>query len=124
METRRDDEVPRALRGALEQHRRLDLDELVLVHVAMHRLHHAMSHLQHSLHAWAAQVEVAVLEPCRLIRLDLVFDLEWRRLRRGDHLELGSGHFHVARRHARVLVAFRPAADRALDADHELRTKV
>src|SRR5207245_10920860 len=101
-----------------------NLDELVLVHVPMHCLHEPMTHLQHSLHSWAPKVEVAVLEPRRFVRLDLVFDLEWRRLGRGDHLELGGCNLDLARRHARVLVSFRPAADGALDPDDELRTEV
>src|ERR1700730_594186 len=53
MEARWNDEIARTLRSSFEEHRGFDLDELVRVHVAMHRVHDAVAHLQHPLHAWA-----------------------------------------------------------------------
>ena len=68
MEARGDDEVARPFGRALEQHRSLDLDELVTVHVAMDRLHDAMSQLERLRHLRTPQVEVAVLQAEGLVR--------------------------------------------------------
>jgi hypothetical protein len=68
-----DDEVPRALRRALGQERRLDLPEPEVAEVVPHDLRRAVPDPERLLHLVPAEVEVAVLEPPLLVhRLVLV----------------------------------------------------
>jgi hypothetical protein len=78
----------RAFRSGLDEERGLDLHELVVVHVGVDDLVDPMTQLEDALHPGPAQVQIAVLETQRFIGLDLVVDLERRRLRDRDHLEL------------------------------------
>ena len=119
MQARRDYEVARTLRRALEQHRRLDFHEFVPVHVPVDRLHDAMSQLERLGHLRPANVQVPVLQPQRLIRLDVIHDLERRRLGLGEDLDLGGHQLHLAGRHPGVLGARGPAGNLAGDADDE-----
>ena len=73
--------VARPFRRRLGQHRRLDLEEPLLVEVLPDRHRRAVAQDQVALHARPAQVDVAVLEPRLFGDLDLVGDHERRRLR-------------------------------------------
>src|SRR5207249_5269102 len=109
MQSRRNDEVARALWRALEQHGRLDLDELARRHVAMNRLHHAMPQLQRARHLRPAEVQVAVLESRGLVGRHVVLDLERRSLRFRDDLELLEADLHIPGREPWVLISRPPA---------------
>ena len=76
---------------ALDERRRLDLDEAVRVVDLADGLDHAAAQEQAVGHRLAADVEVAVLQPQALVdrRVGLV-DVERRRLRLGQDLELGA----------------------------------
>ena len=52
--------VARAFGRRLDQHRRLDLDEVARVEVIAHRLHDAVAHGEIALHPRTAQIEIAV----------------------------------------------------------------
>ena len=55
-----DQEVTRALRAGISQNRRLDFDEIMLVHILAHAAVHIGAAAQHRLQLGAAQVQVAV----------------------------------------------------------------
>ena len=117
METRRDYEIAGTLGRAFEQHRRLDFDEFMRVHVSVDRLHYAMAQLERLGHLRPAEVEVSILQPQRFVRIDLVHDLERRRFGLGDDLHLVSHHLHLAGGHLGVLGSCGSAGNLASDAD-------
>ena len=85
LEATRYDEVARALWGALDERRRLDLDEAVGVMDIADGLDHPAAEHQPALHRLAPDVEVAVLEPQALVDRSVGFvDVERRRLRLGQ----------------------------------------
>ncbi len=103
MQPRWNDEVARTLRCSLHQQRRFDLDELVLIHVAVDDLVHTVPQLEDALHPRSAQVEVAVLEPDGFVSVRLIFDWKRRRLGAGDDHELGRLDLDLAGRHRGIL---------------------
>ena len=76
----RDEEVARAARRVLHHHRRLELEEAGVVEVAARRLVNAVADAERLLERGAAEIEVAVLEALLLVGVDLVGDLERRRV--------------------------------------------
>ncbi len=104
LEAARHDEVAGALGRALDQGRRLDLDEAVRVVDLADRLDHPAAEHEPALHRLTADVEIAVLEAQDLVdrRVGLV-DVEGRRLRLGQDLEGGRLELDRARRQRRVL---------------------
>ena len=104
LQAHRDEEVARALGRRLGQHRRLDLEEALLVEVGARRLHDVVAQDQVGEHRRAPQVEVAVLQAQRLVDLAALrgLDLEGRRLRLVQHLELGDADLDLAGRQLRV----------------------
>ena len=114
LEPARHDEVAGAFGRALDQGRRLDLDEAVAVVDLADRLDHPAAQEQTLLHRLAADVEVAVLEPDRLIDGCVgIVDVEGRRLRLGQDLDLGRLDLDRARRQLRVLGAWEALAPRS-----------
>ncbi len=104
----RHEELPGALRRRRHQHRRLDLDEALGVHRPAERAVDGSADADVSLHALAAQVEVAVLEADVLV--DLVgpgVDRERRRGRHPQHLDLALADLDLAGRQVRVDRALR-----------------
>ena len=90
LEPARDDEVSGALGRALDERRRLDLHEAVAVVDLADRLDHPAAEQQALLHRFASDIEVAVLEPDRLVDRGVgIVDVERRRLRLGQDLDLG-----------------------------------
>ena len=121
LEPARDDEVAGALGCRLDERRRLDLDEPVRVMDLADGLDHAAAEQQAVGHRLASDVEVAVLEAQALVdrRIGLV-DVERRRLRLGQDLEVGRAQLDLAGRQARVLGPGETAGDLARDGDDEL----
>ena len=108
---------------ALDQGRRLDLDEPVGVVDLADRLDHPAAQQQPALHRLAADVEVAVLEPQALVDRGVgVVDVEGRRLRFGQDREVGRPQLDGAGRQLRVLGAGQARRDLAQDRDDELRS--
>ena len=104
LEPARDDEVAGALGRALDQGRRLDLDEPVRVVDLADRLDHPAAEHQAPLHRLPADVEVAVLEPQALVDGGVgLVDVEGRRLGLGQDLDVGRLELDRARRELRVL---------------------
>src|SRR5260370_28343534 len=87
VQARRDDEVTRAFWRSLDEERRFDLDEVVLVHVGVDDLVHAMAELEDALHARPCQVEISVLEPDALIGRRVIFYRKRRSPRASEHRE-------------------------------------
>ena len=80
LHTARHEVVPRALRRRRRQQRRLDLREAALREEVADELDHAMAHHDVLVHRLAAEVEVTVLQPQKLLHLSLLDDVEGRRL--------------------------------------------
>jgi hypothetical protein len=116
---RRDEEVARAAGRVLQQVRRLDLEEAVAVEVLARDRHHLRARDQGALQLWASQVEVAMLEPLVLVRVDRVFDREGRCLALVEDRGFLDDDLDVTGREARVL-HLAAAADLASDADDPL----
>ena len=111
--------VARAFGRALGQHRRLDVDEAVLVEEFAHLHRDPVAQHQVLLHRRAAQVEHAVRQPRRL-RQVVVVELERRRDARVQHLELVAQHLDLAAGQVRVVGAGRARAHLADDLQAEL----
>ena len=71
-----DEVVAGALRRALRQDWRLDLQETLFVEVVPHQLHDFMPKGEATVHAGPAQVHVAPFEPRGVVDVDVVADLE------------------------------------------------
>src|SRR5260370_25884186 len=82
-----------------------------------------MSQLQRLLHAWPAQVEIAIFEPRRLVGFDFVLNLKRRSLGRRNHFQLRGDHLDLTCRHTRVLGTRGAPADCAFRAHHVLRSQ-
>ena len=105
VEPRRHEEVPRAARRVLHHERRLDLEEPVGPEVVADGAGDLRARDQVLLQLGPAQIEVAVLEPQRLVGLELVLDGEGRRVGLREHLEIRGPHLDGAGRQVGVLVA-------------------
>ena len=101
LQARRDDEVARALGRRLPEHRRLDVDEALALHLLADDPDELRAHADVALHVLAAQVEPAVLHAQRLVDV-LLLELERQRRRRRQDRQLGHLHLDLARRHLRV----------------------
>ncbi len=122
LEARRDDEVAGSFGRALDEDRRLDLDEAVLLVDAPDLRHQLRAQQKAAQHRLPPDVQVAVLEADRLVhrRVRLV-DVEGRRLCLGEDRERAGLELDLAGCQAGVLHARQAARDVALDRDHELR---
>ena len=119
LQPRRHDEVARALGRRLPEHRRLDVDEALALHLLADDPHELRANADVPLHVLAAQVEPAVLHAQRLVDVLLV-ELERKRRRRGEHGQLLDLDLDLARRHLRVDGLRRAANDLAARLQHEL----
>ena len=75
-QARRHDEVARAFRRRRDQHRGLDLDEVLRRHRLAHRAVHARTQAQVALHRRAPEVEIAVPQAEHLVDVDAVVERE------------------------------------------------
>ena len=124
LEAARDDEVACALGRALDQGRRLDLDEAVGVMDLADGLDHPAPEQESPLHRLTTEVEVAVLETEDLVDRGVrVVDVEGRRLRLGQDRDVGGLEFDGTGREARVLGPGKPRRDGADDRHDELRSR-
>ena len=119
VEPRRHEEVTRAARRVLHHERRLHLEEAVLAEVVARHARDRRAHDQILLQLRPAQIEVAILEAQLLVGVDLVLDLERRRLGLREHLDALDPHLDRAGRQLVVDVAA-ARADLADDADAPL----
>src|SRR6266540_1341555 len=119
LEPHRHDEVARALRGGGGQVRGPDVDEALRVHEAPDRCDHRRGEAQVALHPLAPQVEVAVTEAQAFVHVLLV-ELEGKRLRARDDLELVDLELDLAGRKVRIDRIRRARGHLALGADDEL----
>jgi hypothetical protein len=71
----------------LREHRRLDLEEALLIEILPNRHRRLMTHDHVALHARASQIDVAILEPRFFGDLDLVANHERRRFRLVEQAE-------------------------------------
>ena len=125
LETRRDDEVAGAFRRALDQRRRLDLDEAMRVVDLADRLDHPAAQQESPLHRLAPDVEVAVLEADALVDLGVGFvDVERRGLRLGQDLDGVRAELDLARGELRVLRAGQPQRDLAARRSRRTRERI
>ena len=122
MRARRHQVVARALGRRLRQHRRLDVDEVVVVEVLAHRARDRVAAAQPLLHHVAAQVDVAVLEPELLAHF--LVERERRRRRRVQDHELRGEQLDLAGAQVRVHRARRARPQLALHLDAELAAEV
>jgi hypothetical protein len=111
--------VARALGRALGEHGRFDVDEAIGIQELAHLHGHAVAQHQVVLHVRAAQVQHAVRE-ARGLRQVLVVQLERRRDRGVEHLELVAQHFDLAALEVVVGGALGARAHQALDLHAEL----
>src|SRR3954468_244390 len=101
MGARRHEELARALRRRLVEDRRLELPEAAALQVAADGLRERRAHPDVVAHAVAAQVEVAVTQPKRLVDT-LLPQLAGQHPRRRKELEAVDVQLHLAGREARV----------------------
>ena len=114
------DKVACAFGRALEQDRRLDLQEVALRQVLADKAHDAMAQRQVLGHAGAADVQIAILEPQRLVHLVAGrADIERRVLGGVEDRHLVGDHLDVTGSQVGVAQPFRPCRHRALHLDHK-----
>ncbi len=111
-----------SLGSRLRQHRRLDVDEVVVVEILAHRARDRVAAPQALLHQVAAQVDVAVLEPQLLAHV--LVEGERRRHRRVQDHELRGEQLDLAGSQVRVHGAGRTRPQLALHLDTELASEV
>jgi hypothetical protein len=111
--------VARAFGCALREHRRLDVDEALLVEELAHLDRHLVAHHQVLLHLRPAQVQHAVRQAHGLAEV-LVVELERRRHARVQHFHLMRQHLDLAAHQVGVLGAHRPRAHLAHHLQAEL----
>ena len=95
--------VPGPFGGGLGEDGGLDLQEAILVEVVPADLHDLVAQGDGALHVRAAQVQVAVLQPDRVLHIGVLHDLEGRGLRLGQQAQLSDLHLNVAGGHVGVL---------------------
>ena len=120
-EPARDEEVAGTFGRRLHEIGRLDLDEPGALVRGMDRVHEPAPEDEAARDRLAAQVEVAVLEPERLVDLGVgIVDVERRRLRLVEDLDAGRLDLDLAGRELRVLGARQALRDGPDDGHHEL----
>ena len=119
VQARGHEELARAFRRRLVEHRGLDVDEAVVVEVAAHRARGRVPQPERLLHRLAAQVEVAILE-AHLFGQVLLVDHEGRRGGGIEDLELVGEHLDFPASQGGVHRALGAAADDPRHAQHEL----
>src|SRR4051812_21868051 len=90
--------VAGALRGALHQDRRLDLEKFALVEKVTDVLDGAVPDDQVVRHSRAPKVEIAVFQPEPLVDLGVVRDAERQRQRSVEHPDLIGQNLNLAAR--------------------------
>ena len=113
--------VPGALGGGFAEHGRLHLVEAVTVEVGLGGILHLMAELQRLLHGWAAQIQVAVLQPQLLAHLRVLVHGVGQGLGLGQHRQGRGRQLHLAGEEPGVVGAFVPQADLALHLHHALQ---
>ncbi len=123
MHAARNQIVPRAFGGGLREHRRFDLEKAVLVEVlpGRHRGTVAQDHVP--LHARAAQIQIAVLQPRILRHRPLVCNGKRRCSRLVQQPHLPQRNLHFARCQLRVDGLGRAALHAADRRDHVFRAE-
>ena len=117
--------VARPFGRGLGQHRRLDLEESVLVEVLPDLHRRAMPQRDVVLHPRPAKVEVPILQPHLFgDRRFVAADREGRHLRVVEQPDLTRLDLDLAGPHLRVRGVRRPFDDRADDSDHEFRPEL
>ena len=116
MDARRHQEFARAFGRRLVQRGRLDVDEPVRVEILARRHRRAVAQHQILLHLRPAQIQHAMLEP-HGFRQVFVVQLERRRQRRVEDLDLVREHLDLARHQVGVDRAFRPRTHAARHRD-------
>ena len=119
LETRRDQEVARALGSRLEEDRGLDVQEPGALHHPADDRDHLGAEPEVALEAFAPEVEPAVPDAQRLVDV-LVVELERERRAGGDDLEPFDLELDLAGRQARVDVLRCTRGDLALGLEDEL----
>ena len=104
LQPRRHEEVARAAGRVLDQEGRLELEETALVEHAPGDRVRARAQQERALHRRPAQVQVAVVQPLLLRRVDPVLDEEGRRLAPVEDLRLRDVDLHLSGGELRVHV--------------------
>jgi hypothetical protein len=110
-------------RRGLRDHRRLDLEEALLVEVLPDRHRRAVPQHDVLLHARAAEVQVPVLQTDVLRHRRIVGDGKRRRLRVVEETDLRRGDLDLTGRNLRVDRVGGPRLDPAEHRHHELRAQ-
>ena len=113
-------EVPGALRRALDQDGRFHLHKVARVQEVAHVFDHAVPQDNVVVHGGGAQVQVSILKTDQLIYLAGAGDFEGRRLGRVEYLRNVGEHLHLAGGQVRVLSAGGPRGHLALHKHHPL----
>ena len=112
--------VAGALRRALDEDRRLNLEEIALVQEVADVLYDAMAQGEVTLHAAAAQVQVAIAHAQYLVDVAVLVDVEGRRQGCVEHLQGVDGDLHLTGCEAGVHGARRPRRDLAINSQDPL----
>ncbi len=115
------EEVARALGRGLEEGRGLDLGEVAPVQRLADSKGEVVAQLEVGGHLGTAQIQVAVAQAHVFARVHAVLDLEGRRLRGVEHLDLGHEHLDLTGLDAGVLHALGTLAHRAGHHDRPLQ---
>ena len=118
MGPRRHQIVARTLGRRLGEHRRLDVDEPVVIEIAADRTGQPVAQQQPLLHHVAAQVEIAVLQPHFLA--DFLVELERQRLGAVQHLDAVGEKLDLAGLQLGIGGTGRSRSDRAAHGQHVL----
>ena len=113
VDTARYEVVTSAFWRALAEFRRFNVDEAVFVEERAHGMFYFMAHDEVVLHFRTAQVEVAVFEADLFVDVDVVFNVERRRLGRIEDAQFFAADFDSARLHLGVDRIFITHADDA-----------
>ena len=94
--------VARALRRALGENRGFDLEEILLIEVFTREKRDLMAHDEVFLHRWAAQIEITILQPQKLVCFAVVGDFKRCGFALAENLKLAHEHFQLAGWHVFV----------------------
>ena len=121
MNSRRHQIVARAFRRRRCQDRRLEFEKAAVFHAFADRVDDRAAQHDVVVQLLAAQIEKAIFEP-DLFRVFLVAEHRHRQVTgRAQDFDLVDINLDLARRQVRVLGAFRPLAQLAVDPDHPFR---